>query len=63
MHNFRLTPPLAAVLLFTAWIWEHLGSGPQWGDVVKQNADICKDNLWQNILHIQNWFSFDEIVC
>lgn len=58
----RTVPSLLAVVLFYAWIWEHLNSGPQWGDLVVQNANLCKTGFWKNILQIQNWFSFEETV-
>lgn len=58
----RTVPSLLAVVLFYAWIWEHLSSGPQWGDLVAQNANLCKTGFWKNIFQIQNWFSFEETV-
>ncbi|GFG33259.1 hypothetical protein Cfor_03997 [Coptotermes formosanus] len=57
----RLTPALVAVLLFYAYVMEHLGSGPQWNVAVRKNADICKENLWKNILYIQNFFPFEQM--
>jgi peptidoglycan/LPS O-acetylase OafA/YrhL len=59
---FRLTPALLAVVLFYAYVLEHLGAGPQWNMAVKRNADICKENLWRNILYIQNFFPFEQTV-
>ncbi|XP_055540321.1 uncharacterized protein LOC129727001 [Wyeomyia smithii] len=56
----RLTLPLIPVLIFYSWIWEHLGSGPQWGDVVVKNANLCKFNFWNNILFVQNWYPIEE---
>jgi hypothetical protein len=41
---------------------EHTGSGPQWNLAVKANADICKENAWINMLHVQNFFPFEEMV-
>lgn len=58
----RTIPSVLAVVLFYAWIWEHLNSGPQWGDLVVRNANLCKTEFWKNILQIQNWFSFEETV-
>lgn len=59
---FRLAVPLFFVLLFYAYIWEHLGTGPQWSAVVDKNADLCKQNLWKNLLFIQNFYPVDEMV-
>ncbi|XP_053699469.1 uncharacterized protein LOC128746446 [Sabethes cyaneus] len=56
----RLTLPLIPVLIFYSWIWEHLGNGPQWGDVVVKNANLCKFNFWNNILFTQNWYPIEE---
>jgi hypothetical protein len=58
----RLTPALLAVLLFYAYVMEHLGSGPQWNMTVRRNADFCKKNLWKNLLYIQNFFPFEQMV-
>ncbi|XP_058063239.1 nose resistant to fluoxetine protein 6-like [Anopheles bellator] len=56
----RLTFPLVPVLAFYALIWEHLGSGPQWGDVVVKNANLCKHNYHTNLLFIHNWYPIEE---
>ncbi|XP_058125907.1 uncharacterized protein LOC131285559 [Anopheles ziemanni] len=56
----RLAFPLIPVLVFYAWIWEHLGSGPQWGDVVVKNANLCKHNYLSNLFFIQNWYPVEE---
>lgn len=52
----RLVFPLIAILLFTAWIFENIDNGPQWGNLIKQNADLCKEGGWKNLLFISNWF-------
>ncbi|XP_065072840.1 uncharacterized protein LOC135697157 [Ochlerotatus camptorhynchus] len=56
----RLTVPLIPVLIFYSVVWEHLGNGPQWGDVVVKNANLCKHNFWNNILFVQNWYPVEE---
>lgn len=61
-YYFRLTPALIAVVLFYAYVMEHLGAGPQWTSSVTSNADLCKTHLWRNILYIQNFFMFEEMV-
>lgn len=57
----RLTPALLAVVLFYAYVMEQLGSGPQWNMTVRKNADICKKNLWKNLIYIQNFFPFEQM--
>lgn len=59
---FRLVVPLAIVLLFYAYVWEHLGVGPQWSVVVDKNADLCKQNLWRNLFFVQNFYPFEDMV-
>jgi hypothetical protein len=54
LKALRIVLPLSIVLLFYAFIWEHLGSGPQWSSLVDVNANLCKENLWKNLLFIQN---------
>lgn len=58
----RLVLPLAVVLLFYAYVWEHLGTGPQWSSVVDKNADLCKQSLWKNLLFIQNFYPIENMV-
>lgn len=58
----RLVLPLIVVLLFYAYVWEHLGTGPQWSAVVDKNADLCKQNMWKNLLFIQNFYPFEDMV-
>lgn len=58
----RLVLPLGVVLLFYAYIWEHLGTGPQWSAVVDKNADLCKHSMWRNLLFIQNFYPIEDMV-
>jgi len=58
----RLALPLLVVLLFYAFIWEHLGTGPQWSAVVTHNADLCKRSMWRNLFFIQNFYPVEEMV-
>jgi hypothetical protein len=58
----RLVLPLTVVLLFYAFVWEHLGTGPQWSAVVDKNADLCKESMWRNLLFIQNFYPIEDMV-
>jgi hypothetical protein len=58
----RLTPTLVAIVLFYAYVLEHLGSGPLWNMTVRRNADFCKKDLWKNLLFIQNFFPVEQMV-
>ncbi|XP_066592005.1 uncharacterized protein [Prorops nasuta] len=57
----RLTPALLVVVFWYAFVMEHTGSGPQWSNVITQNAELCKQNSWTNLLYIQNFFPFEEM--
>ncbi|XP_014486528.1 PREDICTED: uncharacterized protein LOC106750595 [Dinoponera quadriceps] len=57
----RLTPALLAVVFWYAFIMEHVGSGPQWNNIVGANAELCKYNAWTNLLYVQNFFPFEEM--
>nr|CAD7256295.1 unnamed protein product [Timema shepardi] len=57
----RLTPALMSLVVFYAYIWEHLGNGPLWNKVVKRNADLCKVSMWRNMLYVQNFYPFEEM--
>lgn len=59
---FRLSPALLAVIFWYAFVMEHVGSGPQWNSVVMANAELCKYNAWTNLLYVQNFFPFEEMV-
>lgn len=49
-----------AIVLFSSWIFPHIGSGPQWGQLIEQNSELCQQNFFKNIFYIQNWFSFKD---
>lgn len=56
----RLLPSVLALVLFTSWIFPHIGSGPQWQQLVVRNADVCRGQLWSHLFFVQNWFPVDE---
>jgi peptidoglycan/LPS O-acetylase OafA/YrhL len=57
----RIMPPIIAMMLFTAFIFPLLGSGPQWNTIVKPQSDLCHKYWWRNLLLIQNYFGFENI--
>nr|CAD7577657.1 unnamed protein product [Timema californicum] len=57
----RLTPAIISLVVFYAYIWEHLGNGPIWNKVVKRNADLCKKSMWKNMLYVQNFYPAEEM--
>lgn len=56
----RLLPSVLALVLFTAWIFPHLGSGPQWQQLVVQNAELCRERLWPHLFFLQNWLAVED---
>lgn len=49
----RMIPLIALTTLFQAHIWPHLGSGPQWNEIVGKHGKLCEEKWWKNLLFIQ----------
>lgn len=60
--SLRLTPALLAVVFWYAFVMEHVGSGPYWNSAIAPNAELCKYNAWMNLLYVQNFIPFEEMV-
>ncbi|CAH2243570.1 jg12881 [Pararge aegeria aegeria] len=58
---FRLTPALFAVVVFYAYIWDNISSGPMWGTLVTRNVELCQQGWWWNLLYVQNYFGFEDM--
>lgn len=58
---FRLTPALAAIVFFYAYVWENISSGPMWGTLVTKNVELCQKGWWWNLLYIQNYLGFENM--
>lgn len=58
---FRVVPPMAALMLFGTFILPLITDGPQWGLLINNQAEICKQNWWRNFLMIHNWYGFENI--
>jgi len=52
--TFRLTIPLALLILFTIGIGPVLGQGPNWiiNVIITGN---CRDSWWANLLYVNNY--------
>lgn len=57
----KLVVPLFFTLIFYAFLFEHIGTGPQW-NIVTKNAELCQENMWKNLFFIQNFYPFEEMV-
>ncbi|XP_050521580.1 nose resistant to fluoxetine protein 6-like [Daktulosphaira vitifoliae] len=51
----RMMPGYIAVIVFTAQLLPHFGDGPFWKQKTWDEANICKDYWWTNILFINNF--------
>ncbi|CAH0554818.1 unnamed protein product [Brassicogethes aeneus] len=61
LHRYlRLTPALAAMLLFQSTLFRYVSSGPNAGavdDLIKP----CRTYWWSVLLYVQNWFNVNDI--
>ncbi|XP_046666118.1 nose resistant to fluoxetine protein 6-like isoform X2 [Homalodisca vitripennis] len=57
----RLTPSLAALVVFCTFVLPGLGSGPLWGLLVSKYATLCQQHWWRNLLFIHNYYPFDQM--
>lgn len=57
---WRITPPYALVLMFSACLTQYLGTGPHYP--TKDGLDkFCRTNWWLNLLYINNIVKPDEM--
>ncbi|XP_069696137.1 uncharacterized protein [Periplaneta americana] len=57
----RITPNNLAIVLFSTYILNHMGSGPLWNQVIKHHGDLCQNNMWKNFLYIHNYFGVEDM--
>ncbi|CAI6366861.1 unnamed protein product [Macrosiphum euphorbiae] len=50
----RMLPAYCAMMAITAHIVPHLGDGPLWPQKIWEEAEICKNYWWTNLLFISN---------
>ncbi|KAK5641505.1 hypothetical protein RI129_010052 [Pyrocoelia pectoralis] len=57
LHRFlRLTPVLAAVIIFIVTLLRHVSSGPLWTSTINtQLIEGCEKFWWKTLLYIQNY--------
>ncbi|XP_050533851.1 nose resistant to fluoxetine protein 6-like isoform X2 [Daktulosphaira vitifoliae] len=51
----RMLPGYIVVMAFTAQLLPHFGNGPFWQQKTWNEANLCKDYWWTNILFINNF--------
>ena len=56
---FRLTIPLALIILFSVGLGPVIGDGPFWF-VIKDYSQNCANNWWASLLYINNFYKAEE---
>lgn len=51
---FRITIPLAALIVFTLGLLANSSSGPLWNTIVERHIRMCEDWWWTTLLYISN---------
>ncbi|XP_050052902.1 nose resistant to fluoxetine protein 6-like isoform X1 [Aphis gossypii] len=51
----RLLPAYCTIMAITSHILPHLGDGPLWPKMIWEEAEICKNYWWTNLLFISNF--------
>uniref|UniRef100_A0A1A9W6D5 Nose resistant-to-fluoxetine protein N-terminal domain-containing protein n=1 Tax=Glossina brevipalpis TaxID=37001 RepID=A0A1A9W6D5_9MUSC len=56
----RYLPTIYMLICFQTWILPYMSSGPMWTNLVEQNARLCEEQWWRNLLSLQNAIDFEE---
>ncbi|XP_037889212.1 uncharacterized protein LOC119637327 isoform X1 [Glossina fuscipes] len=56
----RYLPTVYMLICFQTWILPHMNSGPLWTNLVGENARLCEEQWWRNLLSLQNAIDFEE---
>lgn len=55
LHRYiRLTPIVAAAILFYVSLYRHIGNGPLWNDFISP-CKLCHQTWWATLLYVQNY--------
>uniref|UniRef100_A0A182W4M0 Nose resistant-to-fluoxetine protein N-terminal domain-containing protein n=1 Tax=Anopheles minimus TaxID=112268 RepID=A0A182W4M0_9DIPT len=61
-HRYlRLTPALAALVLFSATLMKYTGSGPFWDGAMTLTEDGCRQYWWSALLYVQNYVNPQKV--
>lgn len=52
----RVMPSIASLILFSAHIMPHLGSGPLFKLLTEREAELCSNYWWRNLMFINVWW-------
>uniref|UniRef100_A0A182P7U7 Nose resistant-to-fluoxetine protein N-terminal domain-containing protein n=1 Tax=Anopheles epiroticus TaxID=199890 RepID=A0A182P7U7_9DIPT len=62
LHRYlRLTPALAALVLFSATLMRYVGSGPFWDGAMTLTEEPCRTYWWSALLYVQNYVNPQEV--
>uniref|UniRef100_A0A182LXU7 Nose resistant-to-fluoxetine protein N-terminal domain-containing protein n=1 Tax=Anopheles culicifacies TaxID=139723 RepID=A0A182LXU7_9DIPT len=62
LHRYlRLTPALAALVLFSATLMKYTGSGPFWDGAMALTEDGCQQYWWSALLYVQNYVNPQKV--
>ncbi|XP_058127296.1 nose resistant to fluoxetine protein 6-like [Anopheles ziemanni] len=62
VHRYlRLTPALGALVLYSATLMRHNGSGPFWDSAMTLTSGHCRSYWWSTLLYVQNYVNPREL--
>lgn len=63
LHRYlRLTPALAALVLFSTTLLKYVGNGPLKGTSDQMFVNTCDKWWWSTLLYVQNYVNPDDFV-
>ncbi|OXU23528.1 hypothetical protein TSAR_011893 [Trichomalopsis sarcophagae] len=57
----RFTPAYALLIFFNVYLFQHMGSGPQWKSKIGVEADNCAATWWAHLFYLNNYMTMDRI--
>ncbi|KAL7288472.1 hypothetical protein TKK_0017553 [Trichogramma kaykai] len=57
----RFTPAYALMIFFVAYVFPHLGSGPEWAQKVVAESQHCASTWWANLFYLNNYLTMDRM--
>ncbi|XP_014215126.1 nose resistant to fluoxetine protein 6-like [Copidosoma floridanum] len=57
----RFTPAYALVIFFYSYVFQHIGSGPQWQTFITSASKNCAATWWANLFYLNNYMTMDKL--